>query len=135
MVVKKATLFLFTFYSCRPPHGAITVRRWWLSGLLPGRAEYWSRAPAWSGRPRAQGGVCPGALRTLETQQDAALRQLREDLQSESGRHVRDLEQRLRDQEAAKQLEVGRTCMCVSATWQGGEALEGSGWDRFTFWR
>ncbi|XP_032213872.1 pericentrin isoform X5 [Mustela erminea] len=46
------------------------------------------------------------ALRALETQQDAALRQLREDLQSESGRHVRDLEQRLRDQEAAKQLEL-----------------------------
>uniref|UniRef100_A0A8C7AUQ9 Pericentrin/AKAP-450 centrosomal targeting domain-containing protein n=1 Tax=Neovison vison TaxID=452646 RepID=A0A8C7AUQ9_NEOVI len=46
------------------------------------------------------------ALRTLETQQDAALRQLREDLQSESSRHVRDLEQRLRDQEAAKQLEL-----------------------------
>ncbi|XP_047573599.1 pericentrin isoform X2 [Lutra lutra] len=46
------------------------------------------------------------ALRTLETQQDAALRQLREDLQSESGRHVRDLEQRLRDQEVAKQLEL-----------------------------
>lgn len=66
------------------------------------------------GRPRAQGGVCPGALRTLETQQDAALRQLREDLQSESSRHVRDLEQRLRDQEAAKQLEVGGTCVCVS---------------------
>ncbi|XP_022371928.1 pericentrin isoform X2 [Enhydra lutris kenyoni] len=46
------------------------------------------------------------ALRTLETQQDTALRQLREDLQSESGRRVRDLEQRLRDQEVAKQLEL-----------------------------
>ncbi|XP_064433707.1 pericentrin isoform X6 [Mirounga angustirostris] len=46
------------------------------------------------------------ALRTLETQQEAALRQLREDLQSERGQYVRDLEQRLRDQEAEKQLEL-----------------------------
>nr|XP_035937510.1 pericentrin isoform X3 [Halichoerus grypus] len=46
------------------------------------------------------------ALRTLETQQEAALQQLREDLQSERGQYVRDLEQRLRDQEAEKQLEL-----------------------------
>ncbi|XP_030875166.1 pericentrin [Leptonychotes weddellii] len=46
------------------------------------------------------------ALRTLETQQEAALRQFREDLQSERGQYVRDLEQRLRDQEAEKQLEL-----------------------------
>nr|XP_055169391.1 pericentrin isoform X6 [Nyctereutes procyonoides] len=46
------------------------------------------------------------ALRTLEAQHEEALRQLREDLQSERCQYVQDLELRLRDQEAEKQLEL-----------------------------
>uniref|UniRef100_A0A452VN31 Pericentrin n=1 Tax=Ursus maritimus TaxID=29073 RepID=A0A452VN31_URSMA len=46
------------------------------------------------------------ALRTLETQQEAALRQLREDLLSQRCQYERDLELRLRDQEAEHQLEL-----------------------------
>ncbi|XP_041590756.1 pericentrin isoform X8 [Vulpes lagopus] len=46
------------------------------------------------------------ALRTLESQHEEALRQLREDLQSERCQYVQDLELRLRDQEAEKQLEL-----------------------------
>lgn len=46
------------------------------------------------------------ALRTLEAQHEEALRQLREDLQSERCQYVQDLELRLRDQEVEKQLEL-----------------------------
>lgn len=71
---------------------------------------------------------CPGALRTLETQQEAALRQLREDLLSQRCQYEQDLELRLRDQEAEHQLEVGGGFR-TSPAWQGGEALEDFGWD------
>ncbi|XP_045708339.1 pericentrin isoform X2 [Phyllostomus hastatus] len=46
------------------------------------------------------------SLQTLQTQHDAAVRRLQEDLQSERCRHAEDLDLRVREKEREKQLEL-----------------------------